>query len=133
MIDHLVASYHEHADELRSAIAAQIAESEYDIDAEWLVKLIARTLIPAPEGTCDGEFDPDRVTCIDHGDYQGTLLLVVGAAGDRPSLHWAVAYWYGSCSGCDTLQSIKRMESDGKISAYMTEVLHLVQGMVEIS
>jgi hypothetical protein len=75
--------------------------------------------------------DPTRITEIDHGDYQGTLVYVVGASGYQPSRYWATSVGYGSCSGCDTLQGISGYSSepptDSQVQEYMTLALHIVQ------
>lgn len=54
-----------------------------------------------------GRPDPERITVIDHGDYQGTLLFIVAANGYQPSDYWSCFVHYGSCSGCDTFQGIE--------------------------
>lgn len=82
--------------------------------------------------------DPNRIHLIDDGDYQGTLLFVVGARGYQPSRYWGVKVGYGSCSGCDTLLSIKsdggydERPNEGQVKDYMTLALHVVQGLCEI-
>lgn len=80
--------------------------------------------------------DPDRIHEIDNGDYQGTLVYVIGGSGYQPSRHWYVRISYGSCSGCDTLQSISDYSSDqpddDQIKEYMTLALHVVQGLREM-
>lgn len=80
--------------------------------------------------------DPLRIHCIDDGDWQGTLLFVVGATGYQPSTYWAVKVGYGSCSGCDTLQAISGYSDDPpteeQTGDYMTLALHVVQGLKEI-
>lgn len=78
--------------------------------------------------------DPARVHEINDGDYQGTLLYVIGAKGYQPSTYWSVLVGYGSCSGCDTLQAIPRGWSGGapgkeEVDEYMTLALHIVQGL----
>lgn len=80
------------------------------------------------------ELDENRIVEIDHGLYQGTLVYVIGAGGYQPSDYWAVKVWYGSCSGCDTLESISYSgESlEVKIKDYMTLALHIVQGLKRI-
>lgn len=84
----------------------------------------------------DGEYDrpdPDRITSIDHGDYQGTLLFIISASGYQPSAFWFVKVSYGSCSGCDTLQAITEYSSepptDEQVKDYMTLALHILQGI----
>lgn len=77
--------------------------------------------------------DPERVHQIDDGDYQGTLVFVIGATGYQPSDYWYVRISYGSCSGCDTLQAIRddggwdEPPSDSQLDRYMTLSLHVVQ------
>jgi hypothetical protein len=77
--------------------------------------------------------DPERIHRIDDGDYQGTLVFVIGASGYQPSDYWYVKVGYGSCSGCDTLQAIRNYSSDAptpeQVAEYMTLALHVVQGM----
>jgi hypothetical protein len=79
--------------------------------------------------------DPTRVLQIDHGDYQGTLLFIIGAQGYQPNDYWWVKISYGSCSGCDTLQRIKDDDwgsesvTTKQVDQYMTLALHILQGL----
>ena len=77
--------------------------------------------------------DKSRVEEIDHGDYQGTLVYVIGATGYQPDDYWYVRVSYGSCSGCDTLESIcgysGEPPTDAQVGEYMTLALHIVQRM----
>jgi len=83
-----------------------------------------------------GDIDPTRITCIDHGHYQGTQLFIIAENSYQPNEFWYVKVDYGSCSGCDTLERIK---SDGdwdsetpneqQVKDYMTLALHIVQGL----
>lgn len=83
-----------------------------------------------------GDIDPERITEIDHGDYQGTLVYVIAKKGYQPSEFWAVRVYYGSCSGCDTLQAIWKYSSDPptdeQVKQYMDLALHIVQGLKPI-
>lgn len=88
-----------------------------------------------------GSIDPERIHQIDDGDYQGTLVYVIGASGYQPNDYWYVKVSYGSCSGCDTLSAITEgnygHESPEEefawkkqaIDQLMTLALHIVQGM----
>lgn len=80
--------------------------------------------------------DPGRIHEIDDGDYQGTLVYVIGAGGYQPDRYWYVKVGYGSCSGCDTLHAISDYSSeppnDKQVSEYMTLALHIVQGLREM-
>jgi hypothetical protein len=77
--------------------------------------------------------DPERIHCIDDGDYQGTLVFVIAGKGYQPSEYWYVKVDYGSCSGCDTLQAIEGYSdeppSQSQIDQYMILALHIVQGL----
>jgi hypothetical protein len=80
--------------------------------------------------------DPERVHQIDDGDYQGTLVFVIGGTGYQPSDYWFVKVGYGSCSGCDTLESIKVYSDEpptsGQVDDYWTLALHVAQGLKEM-
>lgn len=88
--------------------------------------------------------DPNRIHEIDDGDYQGTLLYVIGGSDYQPSNYWFVKVGYGSCSGCDTLEAILEgnwgHESEEEAQAWkkqaidqlMTLSLHIVQGLKEL-
>lgn len=56
----------------------------------------------------------DNITEINNGDYQGTLLYVIPEETYQPSEYeYLMTYVsYGSCSGCDTLQSIQSLSCD---------------------
>ena len=82
--------------------------------------------------------DHSLLTEIDNGDYQGTIIFIIGGYGYQPSVqdHWHTNTYYGSCSGCDTLQSILcdyahdgEGFSDGQINDLWTLCLHMIQKM----
>ncbi len=79
------------------------------------------------------ELDVDRIHAIDDGNYQGTLVFVIAAKGYQPSNYWFVKVDYGSCSVCDTLESIKNYSNEKptseQVNDYMTLALHIVQGL----
>ncbi len=80
--------------------------------------------------------DLERIVVIDHGDYQGTLLFIIGAKGYQPSNYWCIPVGYGSCSGCDTLEAIGGYSddpvTDEQANEYWTLMLHMVQKMKAI-
>ena len=88
--------------------------------------------------------DPKRIHEIDDGDYQGTLVYVIGASGYQPYTYWYVKVSYGSCSGCDTLQDItsgqwmwdteeeKLAGNKEMIDKLMTLALHIIQGLKQM-
>lgn len=79
--------------------------------------------------------DPDssRITTIDDGHHQGTLVFVVAAKTYQPDDYWYTKVNYGSCSGCDTLQRIQEWDdglpTEQQAADYTTLALHMLQGM----
>lgn len=108
-------------------------QQKHPEDYEEIVRGVVEIL--RPEEDEYGGPDPTRVTSIDHGDYQGTLVFVIAETGYQPSTYWYVTVNYGSCSGCDTLQAIhfsydeedSPIPTPNQVSQYMTLALHIVQ------
>jgi hypothetical protein len=111
------------------AAQASLFAEKHPVSYEEVVRTVAEVVNP---DLGDGP-DPQRVHTIDDGHYQGTLLFVVGATGYQPSDYWYVKVWYGSCSGCDTLQAIGGYEGDPpseeQAAEYRMLGLHIVQGL----
>ena len=137
MIDRFVKAYEANKSKLREMFATAHPSSYIDVVRNVI------TVISDEEARTWGneQPDPQRIHSIDDGDYQGTLVYVIGAMGYQPSDYWYVKVYYGSCSGCDTLQSIMydgRYGEDGdtpsedQINQYMTLALHIVQGLKEM-
>lgn len=83
--------------------------------------------------------DPERITVIDHGDYQGTQLFIVGAKGYQPSTYWSCFVSYGSCGGCDTYQAIcddigwgSEEIPETAVNDFLSLALHMVENLKEI-
>jgi len=93
-----------------------------------VVKTVIETL---SRGEDYGWPDPKRIHEIDDGDYSGTLIYVIAKKGYQPSMYWYVKVGYGSCSGCDELESIRKggynKPTAEQVHDYMTLVLHIVQ------
>jgi len=101
-----------------------------DIDYEYLLHGTLEVMFP------DSEYDsPDfeRIHKIDDGNYQGTILFLIPAKGYQPSSYYMTWVGYGSCSGCDTIESIRDYSSDHitdeQANEYWTLCLHMVQKM----
>lgn len=109
---------------LRDFFREQYGQPGYDD----LVKLVIET-IADPVGY--DEPDPTRITCIDHGVYQGTQLYIIAAQNYQPSRFWYTLVSYGSCSGCDTLKSILPWDNDEVDDKVIDDLyilcLHIVQ------
>ena len=86
------------------------------------------------EEICDSDLpDFERITVIDDGDWQGTLVFVVGAQNYQPSTYWVSSVNYGSCSVCDTFKEYEDFEHPEKSAPNMvTLALHLIQSLKEI-
>ncbi len=109
----------------KPALRSQWAEGPPS-DYKTLVRHIVERL---GDGECDDP-DPERVHQVDDGDYQGTLVFVIGATGYQPSNYWSVLVSYGSCSGCDTLQRLLdygETMTEERLDGLMTLALHVVQ------
>lgn len=98
-------------------------------------KAIVRAVIDAITEDRYGSFapDPDRIHEIDDGDYQGTLVYVIAEKRYQPSTYYYTKVYYGSCSGCDTLEAIRSYQntppSDEQVKDYMMLALHIVEGL----
>ena len=74
------------------------------------------------------------MTVIDNGDYQGTQIFIIPINTYQPGVDEYVYThtYYGSCSGCDTLQAIQSWDGDElpneeQVKDYMELALHLLQ------
>ena len=79
-----------------------------------------------------------NVTEIDDGEYQGTLIFLIPFNTYQPDIEDYIVFsvYYGSCSVCDTLQSIQAMSRtdywdslpiEEQVKDYMRLALHMVQ------
>jgi hypothetical protein len=99
-------------------------------DYEEIVKIVVDSIYEKY-----GDPDKTRIHCVDDGDYQGTLLFIIGAEGYQPTDYWSVKVDYGSCSGCDTFESIRYPGdaiSEQQVNGYWTLALHIVQRMKQV-
>lgn len=83
-------------------------------DYKYLVQLVVKYILnngfdEDSWGLIGDGWSADRVTEIDNGEYQGTLLFLIPENCYQPShTEYLMTYVdYGSCSYCDTLQSIQ--------------------------
>lgn len=80
------------------------------------------------------DYDVDKMTVIDDGDYQGTKIYIIPEKTYQPSEsdYLMTAVSYGSCSGCDTLEAIKSdnyedTPTEDQVNQFMTLALHIIQ------
>lgn len=98
-----------------------------------LVELLVKLLHGASYEEIWAPPDPERITVISDGDFQGSMLFVIGESGYQPSRYWSIFIDYGSCSHCDTVQHIWEQE-DPKVRQkdYIMLMLHMVQNMKQL-
>ncbi len=113
-----------------AAVKARFAEA-HPGSYQDIVRIVIETISAGDNPSYEDRPDPERIHRIDDGDYQGTLVFVIGAEGYQPSDYWCVFVGYGSCSGCDTLQRIRDWGDDKpnaeQIKDYYTLALHVAQ------
>lgn len=116
--------------EIKPRLLEQFSKEEPDSYEDIFKQTIKMMFPDSDSGTPDSE----RITVIDDGDYQGTLVFVVAAKGYQPSNYWATRVFYGSCSGCDTFQSYCTYGDNPEESApeMVTMALHMIEAMNNI-
>lgn len=132
MIKEFIDLWEENKAELEGYFKTTV-QSEYDDYAD-LVRLVVEKIInKREEDYIENKYDIGKMTIIDHGDYQGTILFIIPEDIYQPSNYEYIytSVGYGSCSGCDTLQSISgyddELPNEQQVSDYMTLCLHLIQ------
>lgn len=107
---------------------------KHPADYEELVKKVVEAI--GGEEYKEKSLDSDRIHKIDDGDYQGTLLFIIGCKGYQPSTYYSSHVSYGSCSGCDALEDLKESGDDKpteeQTQGYYNLMLHIVQGIKEV-
>ena len=112
--------------------------SSYQDIVEKLVTIVINPYLKdecSIEYPMDNGLDIENMTVIDNGDYQGTTIYIIPYDTYQPSVSDYVMTnnYYGSCSGCDTFQSIElwgdntpeEIADAGK--EFHTLALHLLQ------
>jgi len=92
----------------------------------------------------DENYDVSKMTVIDDGNYQGNQIFIIPKSTYQPNVedYLLTHTYYGSCSGCDTLEAIlsdynwddeieydDQVFNEKQVSELMTLSLHLVQKM----
>lgn len=114
--------------EIKPDLLKQFQTKEPDSYEDILVQTLSMMF---EDGTY-GSPDPSRLTVIDDGHYQGTLLFIIGADGYQPSTYWSIYVDYGSCSGCDTYQAASCYNPEESADEMLLMALHMIQSMKQI-
>ncbi|KOY86788.1 hypothetical protein AD998_12120 [bacterium 336/3] len=106
-------------------------QGEYSTSYQQIVTKVFELCLPKADE--HSGFDLSKMTVIDDGHYQGTQIFIIPRVTYQPSIgdYVMTNTYYGSCSGCDTLQAIWNYEdglpTEEQVKQYMTLALHLVQ------
>ena len=100
-----------------------------------IVKMVCRCILNVNLIEGDPVINVDIITMIDNGGYQGTLLFILPFYADPPSESDYLMTFvdYGSCSGCDTLQSIQSDDKYGhrdETDSYLTLCRDIVNNII---
>lgn len=108
-----------------------------EITYSELVKIVVNVILNDGEELENIDRDKwnfDRITGIDDGDYQGTILWLIPRRTYQPSEYEYLITFvnYGSCSGCDTLLDIQsNIPFDGtKPDSVINEFMQLCKDLV---
>ena len=105
---------------------------------EAIIQQIFELVINSDEESYE-RFNINKMTVIDDGNYQGTQIFIIPKDTYQPNIddYLITHTYYGSCSGCDVLESIRNYSSglptEQQVKEYMILALHLVQKMKRIT
>ena len=133
MIKKFLVNYEKRKSDLEEVFQKKHPNTYLEI-VEEVVKIVSEK-----EGICNTpEPDSENIHVIDDGDYQGMQLFIIPEKGYQPTTYWATNTYYGSCSGCDTLQGIYEGYDNSpptkeQVKDYMNLALHLLQKLILIT
>lgn len=138
VIPEFVAVWDKHKSELEDSFRARHPEDYHDV-----VKQVVKLLDRHSDECGHTAPNPDAIQVLNFGCYQGDYLYVVSEWKSSLTDSWYVKVSYGSCSGCDTLESIKSDSehdedwnvlppTESQVSDYMTLALHIIQGFKKL-
>jgi hypothetical protein len=97
---------------------------------ESIYEMLFNLVVTKPNDDEYSEWDWGRFVKIDDGTFQGNEIYILCSNEYQPSLtdYIFTSVAYGSCSVCDTFQSIEMLEDKAeRVKQYMTLALHMVQ------
>ena len=115
MLKYCVEKWDKNKELLRSELATRTDLNSCDY--KTLVELVVDYILNPGEYGYSDRFDSSKITVVDDGDYQGCQLFVIPIDTYQPMPNEYIIGFqnYGSCSGCDTLQSIQNW-SGGRLN-----------------
>ena len=137
MIKFCVEQWGKNRERLRAHLAdrTDLGGCSYDVLVEAVVKYIFND----DDTLYYNEWDHEKITYVDDGNYQGTLLCLIPRNSYQPGAgeYLMTCIEYGSCSGCDTLQHLQmyigynETASDREIEQFMTLCRDIVANTVK--
>lgn len=133
MIAYCLEKWNRNKDKLKAHLSKH--PDLYNVEYLGLVKMVVEYILNDDER--DIEWDIYKITEIDNGENQGTLLYLIPEESYQPSENQYLMTYvgYGSCSGCDTLLSIRpgidEMLSEEGLKAYMALCKDIITNMVK--
>ena len=127
MIKYCLEKWEENKEKLKNRLSKDLHLNSCDY--KYLVELTTLYIL-------GDEWDASKITEIDDGSYQGTLLYLIPKNTYNPSENeYLMTYVdYGSCSYCDTLQGIKECPgdiiTDEQVKDFMTLCKDIVTNMI---
>ncbi len=97
---------------------------------ESIYEMLFNLVVIKPNDDEYSEWDWGRFVKIDDGTFQGNEIYILCSNEYQPSLtdYIFTSVAYGSCTVCDTFQSIEMLEDKAeRVKQYMTLALHMVQ------
>jgi hypothetical protein len=106
-------------------------------DYRYLLSLVVEHILNPGLPSSESRWSARKITTIDDGDYQGTLMFLIPKDCYQPSESEYLLTFidYGSCSGCDTLMGIQGLDNvpptEQQLKDYMVLCKALVENMVK--
>jgi hypothetical protein len=130
MILHYVKQWEERKHLLEQWLTKNEANSYQDIYETLFRLVVTEPQKINPQLTNYNEWNWNRFVKIDDGNFQGNEIYILCSNEYQPSLtdYIFTSVAYGSCTVCDTFQSIEMLEDKAeRVKQYMTLALHMVQ------
>lgn len=137
MIDCVMKAWDKNSDKLKAVLQSKFnGIGLYNYGYDDLIRWTLETIFDDDSESLYTNYPMHNlITEVDYGDYQGTRVYIIGGNGYQPGIsnHYYTHTYYGSCSGCDTLQSIIYDDIDTRIDGLFTLCLHLMQKLKRLS
>ena len=125
----MILNYVKQWDERKHLLEQWLNENEPN-SYESIYEMLFNLVVTKPNDDEYSEWDWGRFVKIDDGTFQGNEIYILCSNEYQPSLtdYIFTSVAYGSCSVCDTFQSIEMLEDkEERVKQYMTLALHMIQ------